>query len=127
MELWNNFQLQDFACKCGCPKNYAKFDLIDALQEIRDMLGEPIAISSGYRCEFHNKGVGGSPTSSHITGWAADINITNKNSGYVYRLIKMIYQHGKITRIGYGKMNSGTLVMHVDMDPGKVQNVFWTY
>ena len=42
------------------------------LQEVRDYLGVPITISSGYRSEALNLMVGGSCTSSHLTGEACD-------------------------------------------------------
>ena len=35
----------------------------------------PIVINSGYRSEEVNKRVGGSPTSNHLTGCAADIRV----------------------------------------------------
>lgn len=40
-------------------------DLLSTLQVIRDALGKPIKITSGYRCEKLNKLVGGVPNSSH--------------------------------------------------------------
>ncbi len=43
------------------------------LEHIRTTLGDySISISSGYRCPALNKAVGGSPTSSHQTGYAVD-------------------------------------------------------
>lgn len=46
--------------------------LIPAMQQIRDILGEPIIIKSGYRCPHLNSVVRGSPNSDHLTGHAAD-------------------------------------------------------
>lgn len=46
--------------------------LIPAMQQIRDLLGEPIIIKSGYRCPHLNAVVRGSPNSDHLTGHAAD-------------------------------------------------------
>lgn len=43
------------------------------LQPIRDAWGKPIKVTSGYRCYRLNRAVGGSPTSAHPLGWAADI------------------------------------------------------
>ena len=45
------------------------------LQPLRDFFGVPITISSGYRCAALNKAVGGSSSSQHMTGEAADIQI----------------------------------------------------
>lgn len=44
------------------------------LQPLRDSLGSPITVSSGYRCERLNALVGGSPGSDHVKGQAADLN-----------------------------------------------------
>jgi len=44
----------------------------DKAQELRDLLGFPIKIMSGYRCEALNKLVGGSPNSQHKKGQAID-------------------------------------------------------
>ena len=43
------------------------------LQPLRDAYGSGIRITSGYRCPALNKAVGGSPTSAHLTGYAADL------------------------------------------------------
>lgn len=46
--------------------------LAEALQVVRNSLKNPMFISSGYRCDALNKAVGGSATSAHLTGNAAD-------------------------------------------------------
>ena len=38
----------------------------------------PIVVSSGYRCQELNRLVGGCPTSNHLTGCAADIQVMGK-------------------------------------------------
>lgn len=43
------------------------------LEPARQLLGEPIIVTSGYRCEKLNKAVGGVPTSQHVKGQAADL------------------------------------------------------
>jgi hypothetical protein len=47
---------------------------INVLQPLRDAIGVTIAISSGYRPNWLNPLVGGSSTSQHMQGEAADIN-----------------------------------------------------
>lgn len=42
------------------------------LEPIRSLLGDPITISSGYRSSAVNRAVGGSTTSAHLLGLAAD-------------------------------------------------------
>jgi len=53
--------------------NNAKNLAINVLQPLRDYLGTSITISSWFRCHLLNKKVGGSPTSEHKTGSAADL------------------------------------------------------
>lgn len=43
------------------------------LQPARDRLGESIAVTSGYRCDRLNKALGGSASSQHRFGQAADL------------------------------------------------------
>ena len=44
------------------------------LQPLRDLLGAPLHINSGYRCKALNARVGGVATSQHCKGEAADIS-----------------------------------------------------
>ena len=47
--------------------------LADYLDGIRENLGVPILVSSGYRCPLLNKAVGGVSNSQHLKGLAADL------------------------------------------------------
>lgn len=47
------------------------------LQPLRDEYGEPMRVSSGYRCSVLNRAVGGANTSQHLTGEAADITVAD--------------------------------------------------
>ena len=49
--------------------------VINVLQPLRDAMGEPIKIGSGYRSRTLNKAVGGVTNSQHIMGEAADLCI----------------------------------------------------
>lgn len=52
--------------------------LVDCLLDpLRKEWGSPIIINSGYRCPILNKAVGGSKTSSHMSGWAVDLHPKN--------------------------------------------------
>jgi zinc D-Ala-D-Ala carboxypeptidase len=46
----------------------------EVLEQIRAIVGGPIVISSGYRAPAVNAAVGGSSTSAHMKGLAADTN-----------------------------------------------------
>ena len=80
-ELWE-FEISQTAKRLGID-NSAPPDavinlthLASALQHVRDKLGSPIIISSGYRCKEVNKAVGGVEPSSHESGLAADLLIS---------------------------------------------------
>ena len=57
----------------------ASYELVEeVLQPLRDEIGEPIDISSGYRCPELNAFIPrSSPTSQHTKGEAADIKVRN--------------------------------------------------
>jgi uncharacterized protein YcbK (DUF882 family) len=61
----------------------AKFLAHEVLQPLRNFLGQPITITSGYRMAEVNKLVGGSPTSQHLVGQAADFTIKGYVSQYL--------------------------------------------
>lgn len=58
------------------------------LQPIRDKLGKPLVVNSGYRSVEVNRLVGGAPTSQHILGQAADIECPGMDN---YDLAQFIY------------------------------------
>ena len=48
-------------------------ELVDILLDpLREAWGGPLTVTSGYRCTELNRAVGGSETSAHLAGWAAD-------------------------------------------------------
>ena len=60
------------------------------LQKIRDIYNKPIIITSGYRSTKLNKAVGGSKTSQHRLGQAADIRSvsdTKKDNQELFNII----------------------------------------
>ena len=73
--LSNNFKSTEFDCKCGknCGDTLIDAYLVVILQRIRNHFARPVIINSGYRCIAHNKAVGGSKSSRHTRGQAADI------------------------------------------------------
>lgn len=54
--------------------------LAEMLERIRSVLGSPVVVTSGYRCEQLNLAVGGASTSDHPQGHAADIIAPNFGS-----------------------------------------------
>ena len=96
--------------------------LIDnVLQPIRDKLGKSIKINSGYRSPAVNASVGGSITSDHCKGQAADIEVAGMANG---DLAKWIVENFKFTQIilefyTQGIPDSGWV--HVSYDPNNLK------
>ena len=45
----------------------------EVLQPLRDLVGVPVIVTSGYRSPELNRAIGGAPNSAHMQGRAADI------------------------------------------------------
>jgi hypothetical protein len=81
-KLTANFTLGEFACKCGCGavSISPKFaELVARLQMLREKVGKPVHVTSGYRCAKHDAKVGTSSdpgAGPHTTGTAADIYVS---------------------------------------------------
>lgn len=59
----------------------------NVLQPLRDLVGKPIVISSGYRSPAVNAAIGGAKNSEHMTGCAADFTIPSKTNKETAQLI----------------------------------------
>lgn len=70
-----NFQKYEFKCK-HCGELKLSSELVTVLELVRLRFKKPVIITSGYRCEEHNRSMGGAPKSKHTLGIAADIKIT---------------------------------------------------
>lgn len=66
--------------------------LVDhVLDPLREAWGGPIRVNSGYRCPELNKAVGGTPTSQHQRGEAADITVgTRRGNRQLLALMKQM-------------------------------------
>ena len=69
------------------------------LQPIRDHFAEPIIISSGYRSPALNKCIGGSPTSFHAHGCAADWDFANHSRHTLLDAFEYIYSNLPFTEL----------------------------
>ena len=57
--------------------------LMSVLDAIRERIGKPITVNSGYRCPIHNANVGGVPNSQHVDGTAADLTYDGIDVDYL--------------------------------------------
>ena len=104
--MTKNFKLKEFECKGGCDMPLEVYEniikLASQLQFLRDYTGRPITINSAYRCPEHNTKVGGSKTSQHLLGKAADITIQSLKPAEVFVLIEELIDMGHMLQGGLG-------------------------
>lgn len=106
MRLTKNFKLSEFDCKDGSemPSQLLPnvLELAESLQELRESINSPIKINSAYRSLEHNSKIGGSKSSQHLFGKAADIVVKGKTPAQVATMIKLLILEGKMKQGGIG-------------------------
>ena len=97
--------------------------LVDQLLDpIREAWGEPIVVSSGYRCPELNTLVGGAKNSHHLLGCAADIIAGNKaDHRRLFNLIQQMQQQGQI-RFTQLIAEKDYRWLHISYVPGMLRN-----
>ena len=104
-ENWVNFKPTEFECSC-CQTLDISSDLVDLLQEARNILG-PLQITSAYRCPSHNDNVSSTGLSGpHTTGKSVDIHVSNSQ----HRKKLIDYFSNKVTGLGIAKT-----FIHIDI------------
>ena len=86
--------------------------LIDYLDKVREEFGAPISVSSGYRCPELNRAVGGSPSSQHIQGLAADLAVPELS-----RLFRTIRKMGGFDQLIWEEPSPHRVWVHVSVAP----------
>ena len=105
------FKYGEFTCKCGCGYNTIDIRLVKILDDIRKHYGKPSIITSGVRCEKHNKEVGGVTNSWHVRRKAADFYISGISSSELNRYCSILRDQG-LLRYCYA-IDSGAV--HIDI------------
>ncbi len=114
-----HFASIELACH-HCGRNECTQALVDALEQFRAAAGLSVHVNDAYRCEFHNKAVGGVDKSQHELGTAADISVVGLSGA---DLEKIARQCPLIKGIGRDDRND---YLHIDVrDSDRV--VQWCY
>lgn len=123
-----NFNFDEFAChNCPCGgENKIKNALIRLVQKIRDEVGKPVYIESGYRCKLKNSRLSNAvPNSGHLTGEAADVFCKEINNYALGAIIKKMYKEKKIPELQYCYLPvPGGRTVHVGIDKKNRKTVF---
>ena len=103
-----NFSVDEFRCR-GTGQLKIDSRLAQGLQQMRDMIGKPIRITSGYRAPEYNATLSGAaPNSRHTTGEAADIVVDGMSPQQVAQYAEKVFGDGGI----------GVYSGHVHVDVG---------
>lgn len=89
----------------------------NVLDPLREIYGKQITVNSGYRCPELNKAVGGSKTSDHVKGFAADITGGSKEENErIFNIIKHNFHFKQLID------EKGFSWVHVSYDPSNLKN-----
>lgn len=87
------------------------------LQPLRDHFEQPIVVNSGFRSEAVNNAVGGSPTSFHRIGAAADIRFERSSGSSLIELFTYVYKSLPFTELIAEELPAGWI--HVAVVKGR--------
>ncbi len=136
MKLSNNFSLSEFTASPTADRlgidNTPNKEVTDNLQElvtfvlqpIRDRFGS-VVISSGYRSPELNKAIGGSTTSDHCLGCAADFEVQGMDNKAMAQWIANNLDFKQVILEFYheGDMHSGWIHCSYKKDNNKKQKL----
>ncbi len=123
-KFWSSkyFSLSETECKCGCG-----FDLTPEFKQecdnLREIYGEPLSMSSGARCASYNQKVSTTgPQGPHTTGCAADFAVSG---GKAHKLLGIIMAMG-FTGVGIQQKGTARFI-HADTLKSAPRPNVWSY
>lgn len=119
-DLTRNFSIAELSSpdQPGSGINMDK-QFMSKVQLLRDFVNMPLLVNSGFRSVKHNKLIGGSIDSSHLTGLAIDLKCNDSR-------LRFLLLQGAIM-IGFNRIGIGWNFIHLDDDLNKVSKVIWLY
>lgn len=125
MSEWKYFTHDELACRCGCGQAAMNHEFMGKLVQLRETIGFPLPVTSGYRCPEHNLAVGDTGASGpHTTGCAVDIAVSRDRAT---RLVRLALGMGFL---GIGLKQHGPescRFVHLDTVATRVNQIIWTY
>lgn len=117
-QLSPHFNISEFRCKCGKEhETLNSQELVEKLEKLFTALKcSKIIVTSGYRCEQHDKNVGGSGSGQHTLGNAADICCYGQDEQPISS--KIVCQKAQdIGFTGIANITAAYIYTHVDVRP----------
>jgi zinc D-Ala-D-Ala carboxypeptidase len=120
-ERYANFTADEFSCK-ETGANEMRDSFLVLLQQLRDELGEPIKITSGYRDPTHSIEASKEAPGVHTRGLACDIACDGQMA---FRIVQIAIKLG-FTGIGVKQKGHGRFI-HLDTYTGTPRPNIWSY
>jgi len=137
MKLSEHFDLSEFTVSQEAVRkgidNVATDSIIECLRDlcthilepIRDLAGKPLSITSGYRSPGLNAAIGGSITSQHCKGEAADFHAQGYTTEELFQLVKssnipydqLLQEYGSWIHVSY-RPNGRKQALYAVMENG---------
>lgn len=114
IQLTKNFKLSEFQLNDPIPERYIGNikEVATELQKVRDILGKPIIVTSGYRSPAYNKKIGGATNSMHLYGKAADCHC---NGVHLHEFLTYLVRYTNFNGFGIGNpAKRGGNLIHCD-------------
>ena len=123
MATSTHFDDVELQCPC-CGRNDVTEEFLERLEALRDLMGLPLYVSSGYRCPLYNDGISNTGLNGpHTTGQAADIIISYHHA---FKLAKYAFELG-FTGIGINQRGTPQdRFIHLDTLRANRPRI-WTY
>lgn len=133
MQLTTNFSLEELVkSETALRKNLPNDPTVDVvqslnllcekvLQPVRDHYGKGVKVNSGYRAPDVNAAVGGSKTSDHCKGQAADIEIPGLPNAELAEWIRDNLEFTQVILEFYTKGVPDSGWVHVSYDPANLK------
>lgn len=133
MKLSDNFSLEEMfksqqAIRLGI-NNYPDKATINnltnlckgVLQPLREQLGRSVSVSSGYRSVELNNAIGGSSTSDHCKGFAADIEVPGMDNKELYNFIAKNFKFTQLILEFYEEGIPDSGWVHISYNPDNLK------
>ena len=115
------FTEAEFACShCGVAKMDQAF--VDKLNELREAYGQPLRVSSGYRCPQHPIEAKKASSGAHTSGRAVDFAVQGEAA---WRLLSVAMTMGFLG-VGVQQKGSGQFI-HLDCWDNPNRPTIWSY
>ena len=118
------FTREEFVCSHTGEEKMSQ-DFLDCLNKLRELYGQPMLISSGYRHETHPVEARKKKAGMHTTGLACDVLVHGKDA---HCLLEHAMSMQLFTGIGIAQKGAITSrFIHLDIGQGETRPWVWSY